>query len=147
MKPTFILINKNIPFVFVVPPLDLDISCDQITHSITIIDFGEKVKLGEKKADRISFGTFLPSLTSHFFNILNPLPPTAAVELLKRWKKEKAELTFTVPEMTIFYKCYIEKIQYKLDERTGDINISISLIEARKQDKVTDNLTGLFKRS
>lgn len=146
MKPNFILLNGKIPFVFVIPPLDLEITTEQNTVSVNIIDFGEKVNFGERRADRISFSTFLPSITSRFFSLKNPLPPTAAIELLKKWKKEKKDLTFIVPELVITYKCKIERLQYSVVERTGDINISISLIEIRDQGKITDNITGLFKR-
>ncbi|WP_339010501.1 peptidoglycan-binding protein [Fusobacterium varium] len=146
MKPNFILLNGKIPFVFVIPPLDLEITTEQNTVSVNIIDFGEKVNFGERRADRISFSTFLPSITSHFFSLKNPLPPTAAVELLKKWKKEKKDLTFIVPELVITYKCKIERLQYSVIERTGDINISISLVEIRDQGKITDNITGLYKR-
>lgn len=147
MKPTFILINNKIPFVFVIPPLNLNITCNQITNSVNIIDFGEKVNFGEKTADRINFSTFLPALTSNFFSLKNPLPPSAAIEVLKRWKKEKGDLTFIVPELGIFYKCKLEKVQYTVNERTGDIDISVDLIETRSQGKITDSITGLFKRS
>lgn len=146
MKPNFILLEGKNPFVFVVPPLDLEIATEQNTISVNIIDFGEKVNFGERRADRISFSTFLPSITSHFFSLKNPLPPTAAIELLKKWKKEKKDLTFIVPELVITYKCKIERLQYSVVERTGDINISISLVEIRDQGKITDNITGLYKR-
>lgn len=146
MKPNFILLEGKKPFVFVIPPLDLEITTEQNTVSVNIIDFGEKVNFGERRADRISFSTFFPSITSHFFSLKNPLPPTAAVELLKKWKKEKKDLTFIVPELVITYKCKIERLQYSVVERTGDINISISLVEIRDQGKITDNITGLYKR-
>ena len=89
MKPNFILLEGKKPFVFVIPPLDLEITTEQNTVSVNIIDFGEKVNFGERRADRISFSTFFPSITSHFFSLKNPLPPTAAVELLKKWKKSR----------------------------------------------------------
>ncbi len=41
MKPTFILINKMIPFVFVVPPQSLKIQSGQNNKLVDIIDFGE----------------------------------------------------------------------------------------------------------
>ena len=145
-KPTFILTKGMTPFVFVVPPLNLNITCNQITNSINIIDFGEKVNFGSKIADRITFDTFLPALTSNFFNFKNPLSPSAALEVLKNWKNKKSDLTFIIPEYQIFYKCKIEKIQFAISERTGDIDINISLIETRQQDRITDSITGLFKR-
>lgn len=146
MKPTFMLINKMIPFVFVVPPIDLNIQLGQIEKSIELIDFGEIIKTGEEKPANISFSTFLPNLNSPFYDLKNPLMPSAAVELLKKWKKDKAELTFTVPEFLIYYKCKISSLEYEIKERTGDIHIRLTLIQQRKQDKVTDNITGLFKR-
>lgn len=147
MKPTFILLNGKIPFVFVVPPLNLSIQMAQIEKNIELIDFGEIIKLGEEKPSRISFSTFLPSITSRFFSIKNPLPPIAALEVLKKWKKEKKELTFTVPEMLILYRCNISSIIAEINERTGDMDIQVELIEKRTQDKITDSITGLFKRS
>ena len=146
MKPTFMLINKMIPFVFVVPPIDLNIQLGQVEKSIELIDFGEIIKTGEEKPANISFSTFLPNLNSPFYDLKNPLMPSAAVELLKKWKKDKAELTFTVPEFLIYYKCKISSLEYEIKERTGDIHIRLTLIQQRKQDKVADNITGLFKR-
>ena len=147
MKPTFILLNGKIPFVFVVPPLNLSIQMAQIEKNIELIDFGEIIKLGEERPSKISFSTFLPSITSRFFSFKNPLPPIAALEVLKKWKKEKKELTFTVPEMLILYRCNISSITAEINERTGDMDIQVELIEKRTQDKITDSITGLFKRS
>lgn len=147
MKPTFILLNGKIPFVFVVPPLNLSIQMAQIEKNIELIDFGEIIKLGEERPSKISFSTFLPSITSRFFSFKNPLPPIAALEVLKKWKKEKKELTFTVPEMLILYRCNISSIIAEINERTGDMDIQVELIEKRTQDKITDSITGLFKRS
>lgn len=146
MKPTFILINKMTPFVFVVPPLDLNVQLGQIEKSIELIDFGEIVKIGEERPASITFSTFIPSLKSPFYDFKNPLLPSAAIELLKKWKKDKAELTFTIPEFLMYYKCKISLLEYEIKERTGDIHVRLTLIQQRKQDKVTDNITGLFKR-
>ena len=66
--------------------------------------------------------------------------------LLKKWKDDKAELKFLVLEMLIVYTCKIESIEFGTEDLTKDMGISISLIEARSQSKVTDNLTGLFMR-
>lgn len=146
MKPNFILINKMIPFVFVVPPQTLKIQSGQSNKFVDIIDFGEISVIGNEKISRINFSTFIPNLKSPFYNLKNPLLPSAAVELLKKWKKDKAELTFTVPEFLIYYKCKIELLDININERTGDIHISLTLVEQRQQNRVTDNITGLFKR-
>jgi hypothetical protein len=146
MKPNFILINKMIPFVFVVPPQTLKIQSGQSNKFVDIIDFGEISVIGNEKISRINFSTFIPNLKSPFYNLKNPLLPSAAVELLKKWKKDKAELTFTVPEFLIYYKCKIELLDININERTGDIHVSLTLMEQRQQNRVTDNITGLFKR-
>lgn len=146
MKPNFILINKMTPFVFVVPPQSLKIQSGQSNKFVDIIDFGEISVIGNEKISRINFSTFIPNLKSPFYNLKNPLLPSAAVELLKKWKKDKAELTFTVPEFLIYYKCKIELLDININERTGDIHVSLTLIEQRQQNRVTDNITGLFKR-
>lgn len=146
MKPNFILINKMIPFVFVVPPQSLKIQSGQSNKLVDIIDFGEISVIGNEKISRINFTTFIPSFKSPFYNLKNPLLPSAAVELLKKWKKDKAELTFIVPEFLIYYKCKIELLDININERTGDIHVSLTLIDQRQQNRVTDNITGLFKR-
>ena len=146
MKPTFILINKMVPFVFVVPPQNLKIQSGQSNKFIDIIDFGEISVIGNEKVSRINFSTFIPNFKSPFYSLKNPLLPSAAIELLKKWKKDKAELTFTVPEFLMYYKCKIELLDININERTGDIHVSLTLIEQRKQNRVTDNITGLFKR-
>lgn len=146
MKPTFILINGLVPFVFVVPPKSLKIQTAQNNKLIDIIDFGELSVIGNEKVAKISFSTFIPNIKSPFYDLKNPLIPSAAVELLKKWKKDKSELTFMVPELIITYKCKIEILDINVNERTGDIEVSLTLVEQRQQDKVTDNITGLFKR-
>lgn len=146
MKPNFILINKMIPFVFVVPPQSLKIQSGQSNKFVDIIDFGEISVIGNEKISRINFSTFIPNLKSPFYDLKNPLLPSAAVELLKKWKKDKAELTFTIPEFLMYYKCKIELLDININERTGDIHVSLTLIEQRQQNRVTDNITGLFKR-
>lgn len=146
MKPNFILINKMVPFVFVVPPQSLKIQSGQSNKFVDIIDFGEISVIGNEKISRINFSTFIPNLKSPFYNLKNPLLPSAAVELLKKWKKDKAELTFTIPEFLMYYKCKIELLDININERTGDIHVSLTLIEQRQQNRVTDNITGLFKR-
>lgn len=146
MKPTFILINGLIPFVFAVPPQNLKIQKGQSNKLVEIIDFGELSIIGNEKVSKITFSTFIPHLKSPFYDLKNPLIPSAAVELLNKWKKDKAELTFMVPELIITYKCKIELLDINVSERTGDIHISLTLIEQRQQDRVTDSITGLFKR-
>lgn len=146
MKPTFILINKMVPFVFIVPPQNLKIQSGQSNKFVDIIDFGEISVIGNEKVSRINFSTFIPNFKSPFYSLKNPLLPSAAIELLKKWKKDKAELTFTVPEFLMYYKCKIELLDININERTGDIHVSLTLIEQRKQNRVTDNITGLFKR-
>lgn len=146
MKYKFILINKNVPFVFVVQPTDLRIQSAQLKKNVEIIDFGEISNIGKNKVTNISFSTFLPSLKSNFFSLENPLPPQAGVELLKKWKENSSSLKFIVPEAAFFYKCKIENLNIILNENTGDITVDLMLVEEREQNKITDSITGLFKR-
>lgn len=48
MKPTYILADGMKPFVFVVPPLDLEVKTSQKTERINIISYGEKIKLEKR---------------------------------------------------------------------------------------------------
>lgn len=146
MKPTFILLNKKIPFIFVVPPNSLKIQSLQSNKFVDIIDFGEINVMGKEKISRINFSTFLPNLKSPFYSLKNPLLPTAGVALLQKWRKDRSDLTFMVPELLITYKCQIEGLDTVIEERTGDISIALTLVEKRQQDKITDNVLGLFKR-
>lgn len=146
MKPTYILANGMKPFIFVVPPLNLEVTTSQKTEKIDIISFGEKIKTGERNSETISFSTFLPNVKSPFYSITNPLLPMLAVELLKKWKNQKKVLTFIVPEYLISIKCKITNLNYSIRERTGDIDINITLTEDRTQSKEPNLLTGLFER-
>ena len=146
MKPTYILANGMKPFIFVVPPLDLEVITSQKTEKIDIISFGEKIKTGERNSEIISFSTFLPNVKSPFYSLTNPLLPMLAVELLKKWKNQKKVLTFIVPEYLISIKCKIINLNYSIRERTGDIDINITLTEDRTQSKEPNLLTGLFER-
>lgn len=146
MKPTYILANGMKPFIFVVPPLDLEVITSQKTEKVDIISFGEKIKTGERNSETISFSTFLPNVKSPFYSLTNPLLPMLAVELLKKWKNQKKVLTFIVPEYLISIKCKIINLNYSIRERTGDIDINITLTEDRTQSKEPNLLTGLFER-
>lgn len=146
MKPTFLLIGDNVPFLFVVPPMDLKIEAGQEANIVNIIDLGEKTIIGNRKVKRISFSTFIPSLKSPFFNLLNPTLPGEAIKLLDKWKDIKTKITLTIPEFNMFYKCYIEKLEKTVSERTGDIHISVTLIEQGKTKSLIDEVSKLYVR-
>lgn len=146
MKPTFILLNKYLPFVFTVPPLDMRVETRQETVNIRLIDFGEVTKMRERDCTRISFSSFFPNFLSNFYQpFLNPLVPNLCVDELRAWKDAKTKLKFIVPEFGIYLDCCIESFTHRYDERTGDINFEISLIEIRDPRKI-DSATGLFER-
>lgn len=145
-KITFMLVNKNIPFIFLIPPLDLRITSGQKTQSVDIIDFGEVVNIGKKTADTIEFSTYLPFLTSPFFSELNQLLPSLAIELLKKWKEDGDSLRFIVPEYHIIYNCKITTLTTSIPDFTGDRKITLKLTEDRKHYTLIDEITGLFKR-
>lgn len=146
MKPTFLLIGDNVPFLFVVPPMDLRIEAGQEASVVNIIDLGEKTIIGNRKVKRISFSTFIPGLKSPFFNLLNPILPGEAIKLLDKWKDIKTKVTLTIPEFNMFYKCYIEKLEKTVSERTGDIHISVTLIEQGKTNSLIDEVSKLYVR-
>jgi hypothetical protein len=146
-KPTFTLINQGIPFIFVVPPVDLRIEHGQDKEVVNIIDFGEKVFMGERQAIKISFGSFFPHTKSHFYSSLNPLNPVGCMEQLKKWKDNKAVLKFIIPEWTYYIKCRIDAITETRKDHTGDIYYDISLIEEPSNSGIIDALTGLFGRT
>lgn len=146
MKPTFLLIGDKVPFLFVVPPMDLKIETGQEATIVNIIDLGEKTLIGNRKVNRISFSTFLPNSKSPFFNLLNPLLPAEAVKLLETWKDKKAKVSLVIPEFNMFYKCYIEKMEFSITERTGDIDVSITLVEQGRTKSLIDEISKLYVR-
>lgn len=146
MKPTFTLINKSVPFIFVIPPSDLSWDHRQSMEGIDIIDFGEKIFSGKKKATRVNFSGFFPGLNSNFFSTLNPLPPLACIELLKSWKDNEDILKFLIPEWGQHLKCRIESIREHRRDHTGDIYYEISLIEEFTHQNLIDVATGLYRR-
>lgn len=146
MKPTFVLMNNSLPFVFSVPPMDLRIEDKQQVVSVRLINFGETMKMRERDCTRISFSSFFPNLLSHFYKpFLNPLTPILCVDELKEWKNAKTKLRLMVPEFNVSYYCYIESFTHIYDERTGDIHFELSLIEHRDPKKI-DTVSGLFER-
>lgn len=146
MKPTFLLIGGNTPFLFAVPPMDLKIETEQEATIVNIIDLGEKTIIGNRKVNRISFSTFLPNFKSPFFNLLNPLLPSEAVKVLETWKDKKVKVNLVIPEFNMFYKCYIEKLEFSITERTGDIDISITLVEQGRTKSLIDEISKLYVR-
>ena len=148
MRPTFILVkdNTNTPFFFVVPPLDLRIESDQDLQTIKIIDLGEKTLIGNRKAEKISFSTFFPNVKSPFFSYIFSTTPANCMETLKKLKNDKEKLTLIVPEFDIFFKCYIQNLTFAVVERTGDIDVEITLIEIEKNKTLVDVARGLLER-
>lgn len=150
MKPTVTLIDDlGLPFVFVIPPIDLVFSDSQNHKPIDIIDLGEVVRNGKRKAIRVTFSGFLPSVNSYFYNpILNPLGAKPSSDWLRYAMHTNKTLKLIIPEYLEFLKCKIEGFDTKYQDHTGDIYYSISLVEDREADKSTtiDLVTGLLKR-
>lgn len=148
MRPTFILVkdSTNTPFFFVVPPLDLRIESEQDLQIIRIIDLGEKTLIGNRKAEKISFSTFFPSMKSPFFSYILSTTPGNCMETLKKLKNDKEKLTLIIPEFNIFFKCYIQTLYFSVTERTGDIDVEITLVEIEKNKTLTDVARGLLER-
>ena len=148
MRPTFILVkdSTNTPFFFVVPPLDLRIESEQDLQVIRIIDLGEKTLIGNRKAENISFSTFFPSMKSPFFSYILSTTPSNCMETLKKLKNDKEKLTLIIPEFNIFFKCYIQTLYFAITERTGDIDVEITLVEIEKNKNLTDVARGLLER-
>jgi hypothetical protein len=146
MKPTYILADRMKPFVFVIPPLDLEVKTSQKTERINIISYGEKNKTGKKNVESITFSSFFPNLDSNFYSLVNPLTPILAVETLVNWKDTEKVLTFMIPEFLISKKVQITEFTYSIRERTGDIDFSITLTEYRSQGRQSNLLTGLLER-
>ena len=148
MRPTFILVkdSTNTPFFFVVPPLDLRIESEQDLQVIRIIDLGEKALIGNRKTEKISFSTFFPSMKSPFFSYILSTTPSNCMETLKKLKNDKEKLTLIIPEFNIFFKCYIQTLYFAVTERTGDIDVEITLVEIEKNKTLTDVARGLLER-
>lgn len=148
MRPTFMLVSDSAktPFFFVVPPLDLRIESNQDLQIIRIIDLGEKTLIGNRKAEKISFSTFFPNIKSPFFSYVLSTTPNNCVETLKKLKNDKEKLTLIVPELNVFFKCYIQNLTFSVVERTGDIDVEISLIEIEKNKTLLDVARGLLER-
>lgn len=141
MKPTFILINKFTPFVFSVPPKDLRIEGEQKTTNVNLIQFGEMVNIGEKQCDRISFSSFFPGINSPFYKPFeNPMLPFMCVQTLEKWKNSKAKVQLVIPELALNKPCKITKFTHVYDERTGDINFEIGLVEHREPNNIIETL-------
>ncbi|MGL4402421.1 MAG: peptidoglycan-binding protein [Fusobacteriaceae bacterium] len=145
-KPTFTLLNKMVPFVFVVPPVDLSLDHGIGMEYIDIIDLGEVVFTGEKKAIKISFSGFFPNVNSNFYSFLNPMPPGVCVELLKKFKNDGAILKFIVPEWGRYISCKIEVLREYTKDHTGDIYYELTLVEETGNQSILDTVTGLYKR-
>lgn len=141
MEPTFIFMDKYKPFVFSVPPKDLRIEAEQKTVSVNLIQFGEMVNLGEKQCNRISFSSFFPNINSPFYKpFKNAMLPFMCVQTLERLKNNKSKIQFIVPEFAINKICKITKFVHVYDERTGDVNFEITLIEHREPNDIIESL-------
>lgn len=145
-KPTFTLLNKRIPFVFVVPPIDLSLDHGQGMEYIDIIDLGEVAFTGKRKAIKISFSGFFPNVNSNFYSFLNPMPPLACVELLKDWKDNGIVFKLIVPEWGQYISCKIESFREYRKDHTGDIYYELTLVEESGNQSVFNEMTGLYRR-
>jgi len=141
------LLYDTDPFIFVIPPSDFKVTSSQNSEVVKILDVGEVALIGERNIKKISFSTFLPAKKSKFFNsLLNPDSPMDCIKNLDKYKDNKEVLTLIVPKYSIYFKCYIEQLEYEIKERTGDVDISIDLIEARKQTRLIDDVNELYER-
>jgi len=70
----------------------------------------------------------------------------SGIKKLERYKDNKEVLTLVSANYSIYFKCYIEQLEYEIIERTGDIDITIDLIEARKQTRLIDDVNELYER-
>lgn len=148
MKPTFTLLNGRVPFVFVIPPVDLTWESSQAHKPINIIDVGEVVRNGLPNATRISFSGFFPSIKSHFYDpMLNPLPALPCVEYLKYEMAKNTVFKFLVPEWGTYLSCKIESFTESYTDHTGDIYYSITLVEEKSQvSTIVKAVSGLLGR-
>lgn len=147
MRPIFMLLYDTDPFVFVIPPSDFKVVSSQNSEVVKILDVGEVALIGERNIKKVSFSTFLPAKKSKFFKLLlNPHSPMNGVKKLEKYKDKKEVLTLIVPNYRIYFKCYIEQLDYEIKERTGDVDISINLIEVKKQTKLIDDVNELYER-
>lgn len=148
-KPIFTLINKktSIPFVFVIPPVDLTISARQKGEIVDVIDLGTVFKDGNREYLRISFSGFFPRINSHFYNLMNPLPPSTCAEYLRTSMTNNDVFRFLVPQFLTFVNVKIETFETFNSDHTGDLDYRITLVEDRTNELANvDILTGLFRR-
>ena len=147
MRPIFILLYEIEPFIFLIQPSDFKITSIQNSEVVKILDVGEVALIGEKNIKKVNFSTFLPAKKSKFFNfLLNPHSPMSGIKKLEKYKDNKEVLTLISPNYSIYFKCYIEQLEYEIIERTGDIDISIDLIEVKKQTRLIDDVNELYER-
>ena len=85
-------------------------------------------------------------MKSPFFNFVLSTAPTNSMETLKKLKDDKEKLTLIIPEFNIFFKCYIEILNFSITERTGDIDVEITLVEIKKNKTLSDVARGLLER-
>ena len=147
MRSIFMLLHDTEPFIFVIPPSDFKITSSQNSEVVKILDDNIIIKLFTIELKKVNFSTFLPSKKSKFFNyLLNSHSPMAGIKKLEKYKDDKEILTLTSANYNIYLKCYIEQLEYEIVEKTGDIDITIDLIEARKQTRLIDDVNELYKR-
>ena len=85
-------------------------------------------------------------MKSPFFNFVLSTAPTNSMETLKKLKNDKEKLTLIIPEFNIFFKCYIQTLYFSATERTGDIDVEITLVEIKKNKTLSDVARGLLER-
>ncbi|MGL4249020.1 MAG: hypothetical protein ACRCR5_09620 [Lactococcus garvieae] len=145
--PNITLLWDNTPFVFVIPPTDIEIN-KSVEHNIyRVLDVGEVVGKNTMNCMRMSWSGFFPAFTSRFYNILNPRPAMVCVYTIREVMEQGKEVRVLIPNFGQNIKCKIESFDTKISEQTGDIHYSISLIENRIPKTAKKNLFGgLFKR-
>ena len=139
----------NVPFAFVIPPTDLTEDTSQNIMIKNIVNLGEKTSGDTKNLNRITFSGFFPNINSYFYKPqLNPLPPIACSEFLKKMKDRGEIFKFLVPQWAKFLTCKIENFSTSYNDHTGDIYYNITLVEYRGEaNNILNQNTGLFRRS
>lgn len=147
MKPNITLLINNIPFIFVIPPIDYTVTTSNNIGSYNILNKGEEKGKGVPNCRKISWSGFFPSVNSNLYNILNPLPSLACKEALLFAKDNDVQCQLLIPEWGEYLKVKIESFDYNYSDHTGDIDYRITLVEDRKTaSNLVDMVTGLFSR-
>ena len=152
---TVVLSSGDERFALPVTPYKYQVQTAQDNKVIDILDTGEALLFGNPKLKRLKFGCFFPAVKHDYPFVVGDVKETdECIELLTKWKENKAPVRVIITESPINLQMAIMDFNYNEKDGSRDIYYDLTFTEYRdlntpqaNYNKTVDTLSGLKDRS